>query len=156
MAQSLNDLDAQIRALESSSCDTDASESPSGSDLEVSDAASESGYSCDSSSSEESEYSDESEAEAEAEVSEEQKRKLAFDKKAELLSRKKARLGMSDICFKFLVGKCTLADCIFRHSTLQSLSEEETGELVRELRRKPFEAELGGLVKQLNMDEVME
>ena len=155
MSNSLNDIEAQIRALEAEAYDSDGSKSDalsiSGESGPTSDEDSFSGYSCDSSSSEESDYSDESESEADAEPSEEQKRKLEIDRKANQISRKKTRLGMSDICFKYLVGKCKLSDCIFRHSTLDSLNEEEKGELVRELRRKPFDPELGALVKQLNI-----
>lgn len=138
---SLNDLDAQIAALEAdeviSSCSSSSGD----------EEGSFSGYSCDSSSSEESD----STSDAEEEISEEQKRKLHFDQKAAHLARKKTRQRLSDICFKFVLGRCELADCIFRHSTLESLNEEEKGELVRELHRKPYDAEMGAKVKQLNV-----
>lgn len=152
MSSSLNDIEAQIRALEASSPSSDesgSSQSDSGSvDSGASDSDSFSGYSCDSSDTESSESSSETEQE---EPSAEEKRKIDFAKKANQISRKKARLGMSDICFKYLAGRCQLDDCIFRHSTLDSLSEEEKGDLVRELRRKPFDPAVGGLVKQLNI-----
>jgi hypothetical protein len=152
MTASLNDLEAQIRALEGSSNESDDSSvsdsEPASSEFSDSEIDSFSGYSGDSSDTESSESSEESEEE---EPTPEEKRKIDFAKKANQISRKKARLGMSDICFKFLAGKCTLEDCIFRHSTLDSLTEEEKGDLVRELRRKPFELVVGGLVKQLNI-----
>ena len=152
MKRSINDIDAQIAALERRSLDSDAedrSEVSSVTEDVCRDSDSFSGYSGDSSSTEESDFSDGSESEEE--VTEEQKQKIAFDKKANEVARKKQRLGMSDICFNFLVGRCQLDDCIFRHCTLDSLNEEERGDLVRELRRKPYDEKLGNLVKQLNI-----
>lgn len=152
MKRSINDIDAQIAALEGGSLDSvaeDRSEVSSVTEDVCSDSDSFSGYSCDSSSTEGSDFSDGSESEGE--VTEEQKQKIALDKKANQVARKKQRLGLSDICFKFLVGRCQLDDCIFRHCMLDSLNEEERGNLVRELRRKTYDEKLGYLVKQLNI-----
>ena len=150
MKGSLNDIEAQIAALErGSAADSDESDASDIESIASDPSEAESGYSCDSSSTEESDYSDESDEKEP--VTEEEKRKAEFDKKANVIARKKARQGMSDLCFKFLVGKCRVDNCILRHSTLESLDEEEKGELVRELHRKPFEAELGKLIKDLNI-----
>jgi len=142
---SLNDIDARIAALETAESDSQSSV------ISSDDEGSFSGYSCDSSSSEDSESSNEGEREEQVELTADEKRKLEFDKKAKDLSRKKHRQRLSDICFKYIVERCSLSDCIFRHCTLESLGEEERGELVRELHRKPFDAEIGVKVKQLNV-----
>jgi hypothetical protein len=152
MKGSLNDLDAQIAALENESLGSAASEVSDNEGSHVSSSSDSdefSGYSCDSSSSDESEFSDASASEDE--MNEEQKRRADFKKKANQIARKKSRLGMSDICFKNLTGRCRVDDCIFRHCSLDSLNEEEKGDLVRELRRKPFDEKLGVLIKQLNI-----
>lgn len=143
MKGSLNDIEAHIALLQA-----DFTESEASLDSSEEDGAS-SGYSCDSSSSEDSES--EVDTEDENELTDEQKRRLALEKKANQVARKKARQSLSDICFKFVLGKCQLDDCIFRHCTLESLNEEARGELVRELHRKPFDAEIGAKVKQLNV-----
>ena len=151
MAISLNDLENQIKALEGTSggsSDSSGTES-SVSETEISDTDSFSGYSCDSSDSSESESSEESDKDDTSQADSQEK--VNFDKKARETSRKKARLGMSDICFKYNLGKCRLEDCIFRHVKLESLNDEEKGDLVRDLRRKPFDPELGLIVKQLNI-----
>ena len=155
---SLNDIDAQIAALERESkglvdsCQSDSTSSSGGSSSEeehfVADDDSFSGYSCDSSSSEESDSSEESEPD---EQNEEEKRKLDFDKKAKEVARKKSRSGMSSICFKYLQGTCKLEDCIFRHIELSKLNEEEIGEVTRELHKRPYDATLGALIKNLNI-----
>jgi hypothetical protein len=151
MKDSLNDIEARIRALEVDESDSVSSSGTiesGASILSGSDSDSFSGYSCDSSDTEYSDDSDESDPE---EQNEEDKRRVDFAKKANQVARKKSRLGMSDICFRFLAGKCQLSDCIFRHSTLDSLTEEERGDLVRELRRKPFDPTIGVLVAKLNI-----
>ncbi len=153
MAPSLNDIEAQIKALENV-CSVSENASQSASEVEdtsgyESSHSSFSGYSCDSTDSESSDS--EGESVVEEDLSAEDKRKTDFGKKADQLSRKKARLGLSDLCFRFLAGKCALEDCIFRHATLDSLNEEDRGNLVRELKRKPFDSKIGSLVKQLNI-----
>lgn len=154
--ESLNDIDKQIAAL-SKGVVSDDSCSDSGSD--VSDDVSEdgdsnssfSGYSCDSSSSEDSDNSEDESDSASSTAEDESKPKVNYDKKSNDMVRKKARLGMSSICFKFLLGKCTLPDCIYHHTLLTDLSEEEKGELTRELHKRPFDKDLGVLVKALNI-----
>ena len=151
MTFSLNDLESQIRALEGVSV---SSSDLSGADSSVSESQSSetesfSGYSADSSDTSESEASEGSEEEYINQRVDQGK--VNYEKKARETSRKKARFGMSDICFKFNIGQCRLEDCIFRHVKLESLNEEEKGDLVRDLRRKPFDPELGLIVKQLNI-----
>jgi len=146
---SLNDIDAQLAALKSDS--SDDSGDPSSETDELSDSSSFSGYSCDSSSSEEeSEYSDDDESET-LQTDGVGKRQMDFSKKANQIARKKSRLGMSSICFKFLTGTCKLDDCIFRHIELEKLTEEEKGELTRDLHKRPFDQELGNKIKNLNI-----
>jgi hypothetical protein len=148
MKGSLNDIEAKIRELEHEA-ECDSSVGSVESDISDSNDDSFSGYSCDSS---DSEYSDESnESEMIEQPNEEEKRRIDFAKKANQVARKKSRQGMSDICFRFLTGKCLLDDCIYRHCTLDTLNEEEKGDLVRELRRKPYDQVIGCLVKQLNI-----
>lgn len=153
---SLNDIDKQIAALskgavsESSDSESDSETSQSVSDVSES-ASSFSGYSCDSSSSEES---DESEEESDSDISkvgDGDKPKVNFDKKANDMVRKKARLGMSSICFAYLLGKCAVPECIYHHISLTDLDEEKKGELTRELHKRPFDKDLGSLVKTLNI-----
>ena len=146
---SLNDIDAQIAALQSEgSCDTDNS---SVEDDDFSDSSSFSGYSCDSSSSEEDSDYSEDEHDDSTEVDASSKRREDFSKKANQLARKKSRLGMSSICFKFLTGSCKLEDCIFRHVDLVKLTEEEKGELTRDLHKRPYDSDLGMKIKNLNI-----
>ena len=146
---SLNDLDAQLAALESD-CSESSDDVTTDSD-DNSDSSSFSGYSCDSSSSEEeSEYSDDDESDSE-EADDAKKRSIDFAKKANQVARKKSRLGMSSLCFKFLTGACKLEDCIFRHADLSKLTEEEKGELTRDLHKRPFDQELGAKIKNLNI-----
>lgn len=147
----LNELDAKIAALEKSlkGCASESdSSSSSGVSEEVEDAVSDSdgfsGYSCDSSSSEESDDEPEPVKPVSADG-------VDYAKKATQIARKKARLGMSSICFSHVLGQCELSDCVFEHKTLEKLSEEERGELMRELRRKPFEESLGAKVKAMNI-----
>ncbi len=153
---SLNDIDKQIAALSKRelSADTDHDSGSDASDSLSDDsdkASSFSGYSCDSSSSEEL---DDSEDDIGSQVTDREvssATKPNFDKKSNDMVRKKARLGMSSICFKFLVGKCALSDCIYNHVSLSGLSEEERGELTRELHKRPYDKELGTLIKTLNI-----
>ena len=160
--KSLNDIDAQIAALERAvsssdddSCsvvssgevsDTDGSSNPAESDSD--DSRSSSGYSGDSSSSEESEYSENESDEAKTDAV---TTKVDYDKKANQVARKKARLGMSSICFKYVLGACKLSDCIYDHVNLDSLKDEERGQLTRELHKRPYDPALGSKVKQLNI-----
>jgi hypothetical protein len=151
MTESLNDIEARIRELEACDSDSDNSSQSESSSVEEDSTDSDafSGYSCDSSDSENSEPSETETDNAKNSTFEHPV--TSFDRKAVQVQRKKARLGMSDICFRFLVGRCKLRNCIFRHSALETLSEEERGELVRELRKKPFDAGLGAIVKTLNI-----
>lgn len=146
---SLNEIEAQIAELGSPS--SDESDISSQEDVDYSDSGSFSGYSCDSSSSEEdSDYSDDEDLVVDQSV-ESGKRTIGFEKKANQVARKKSRLGMSSICFKYITGTCTLNDCIFRHVDLERLKEEEKGELTRDLHKRPFDAELGSKIKNLNI-----
>jgi hypothetical protein len=146
---SLNDIEAQIAALGSSSSgDSDGS---SLEDVDSSDSASFSGYSCDSSSSEEESDHSDNELQVKLDPNSNGKRAVDFERKANQVARKKSRLGMSSICFKFITGNCGLDDCIFRHVDLNGLSEEEKGELTRDLHKRPFDAELGSKIKNLNI-----
>ena len=146
---SLNDIDAQLAALQSDA--SSESDEVSTDNDDYSDSSSFSGYSCDSSSSEEdSDERDESELE-ESDLAEGKRRSADFSKKANQIARKKSRLGMSSICFKFLTGACKLEDCIFRHVELSKLTEEEKGELTRDLHKRPFDQELGNKIKNLNI-----
>jgi hypothetical protein len=158
--KSLNDLDAQIAALEGevNSSDDDSISDRSVSETDksntdengsVSSSESFSGYSCDSSSSD---YSDSTESEDERSKHEPKSgAKVDYDRKANQTARKKARLGMSSICFKYILGTCKLRDCIFDHIELATLSEEEKGQLTRELHKRPYDPALGAKLKILNI-----
>ena len=148
---SINDIEARIRELENAESHSRRPSSLSSDGTEgLSDAetGSFSGYSCDSS---DTDYSEDSVEPEDARESPDLRRKDEFANKASYVARKKIRLGTSDVCFRFVVGNCQLNDCIFRHCKLESLNEEERGDLVRELRRKPFDPTIGVLVKQLNI-----
>ena len=149
----LSEIDKQIAALEANLSEEGSSDSASSSDdgdsscsASISDVFS--GYSCDSSSSDES---SETESPERTDPTPQELVEAGFVKKANQIARKKARFGMSTICFKHLAGACSLEDCVFKHARLESLSEEERGELTRELRRRPFDQVLGNLIKQLNI-----
>jgi hypothetical protein len=173
MPRSLNELEAEIAALQRNSASSEqstseysssveqnsseysssehssgSSDSETGSESSPEDYREEgsdfSGYSCDSTDTESSEGS-----EAESELA--AKRRAEIDQKANSMVRKKQKRGLSTICFKFLLGKCHLSDCIYHHATLDSLTEEERGSLVHELHKRPFDPSLGNLVKQLNI-----
>lgn len=152
---SLNELDkklAALRALEESSVSSASSASSEDSESVSEDGESGfSGYSCDSSSSDESDDTEDGSDRDDTRKPLATSESTQYDKKANQMVRKKARAGMSCICFKNLVGKCSLSDCIYHHVTLSELTEDEKGELVRELHKRPFDSDLGNLVKNMNI-----
>ncbi|EER09038.1 hypothetical protein Pmar_PMAR021687 [Perkinsus marinus ATCC 50983] len=129
---SLNDLDAQLAALEGSD-DGDSSSSSSSED-------------------------EKSPVKA---VREGKKRKLNDEEKAqEKLSnkvlRKKMRQGLSNLCFSFLTGKCKFEEggksCLFSHVKPEEMTAGDKAELIRELRhRKKFDPALAKVAQNLNI-----
>ncbi|KAF4684771.1 hypothetical protein FOZ60_007328 [Perkinsus olseni] len=127
---SLNDLDAQLAALEASSSDSDAS----------------------SSEDERSPVQVPRETKK-RKLNDEEK---AQEKLSNKVLRKKMRQGLSNLCFSYLTGKCKFEEmgkpCLFSHVKPEEMTDADKAELIRELRhRKRFDPALARVAQNLNI-----
>lgn len=148
---SLNDLEAQIGALEDS--DSEESEPEQGSEH---------------GQAEDAEHAEDVEEEAE-EGSEEQAVCSSVDAKETKRGRGRGREGKQKggakgkghapvkiskskgICFKHLYGACKFDDCKFRHIKPSRLSTEDVAEILQELPQREFRIELRDVIRDLNI-----
>jgi hypothetical protein len=69
-------------------------------------------------------------------------------------ARKKRKRGLSTICFQYLKGSCKFSKtCTFNHVSATKLESEEKIEIMRELRLRPFDADLARVIANLNIPQ---
>ena len=121
---SLNDIDAQLASLERSDEEDSFSDSSSSSSVALV---------------------------TRKPVRETPKRALE-DETAAAVLKKKRRKGHSTICWNYLKGTCRFSDdCMFRHVSPAKLDPADKLEMLRELKVKTFDAELGKVIMNLNI-----